>query len=230
VSRSSLRQIVTGAVVLCLSVTTYSLLHYSGLLIPLRTGLIYVGVLVLTCLTDLLVVWRLTNSTDTEYLWIAHQSLKWGLLIAGFWLIEMVTGNLLDARSGTVRTLYFGSSLLAFMLPLFAGIWGSRKSGRVRAGMLMGLWSGIVSGLLAFLILMTITYLFLNIMRSDPQNVLQFQGSGARDLTTFVVGDSLAGATGHLVIGPVLGSGLGLVGGVIGKALGAKPATNENLP
>ena len=94
----------------------------------------------------------------------------------------------------------------------------------------MGLWSGIVSGLLAFLILMTITYLFLNIMRSDPQNVLQFQGSGARDLTTFVVGDSLAGATGHLVIGPVLGSGLGLVGGVIGKALGAKPATNENLP
>ena len=213
---------MTGAVLLCLFITLYSLLRYPGILVPLRTGLIYAVILVLTCLTDLLIIWRLTSRAEAESLWIAHQSLKWGLLIAAFWLIEMVTGNLLDARSGTVRTLYFGSSFLAFLLPLVAGIWGSRRSGNVRAGMLMGLSSGVVSGLLAFLILMTITYLFLNNMLTDPENLLQFQNSGAPDLVTFVIGDSLAGATGHLVIGLVLGPGLGLVGGVIGKALRTK--------
>jgi hypothetical protein len=192
--------------------------------------MIYSGVLVAVLLTYLLIAWRLTGNDDSDSVLAAGLGLNWGLIIAIFWLIEMLAGNLFDGKSSLVRIFYFGSSILAFGLPLFAGIWGSRKSGRVRAGMLMGLWSGIVSGLLAFLILMTITYFFLNIMLRDPQNVLQFQGSGARDLTTFVVGDSLAGATGHLVIGPVLGSGLGLVGGVIGKALGAKPATNENLP
>jgi hypothetical protein len=88
--------------------------------------------------------------------------------------------------------------------------------------MLVGLWSGIVSGPLAFLILMTLTYLFLNTMLHDPQNALQFKESGAPDLVTFIIGDSLAGATGHLVIGLVLGPGLGLIGGVIGKALRAQ--------
>jgi hypothetical protein len=85
--------------------------------------------------------------------------------------------------------------------------------------MLVGLWSGIVSGLLTFLSLMTITYVFLQTMLQDPQNMIQFQGSGARDLATFVIGDSLAGATGHLVIGLVLGPGLGGIGGLIGKGL-----------
>jgi hypothetical protein len=65
---------------------------------------------------------------------------------------------------------------------------------------------------------MVITYLFLNIMLRDPQNILQFGTSGAPDLATFVIGDSLAGAVGHLVIGLVLGPAFGTIGGLLGKA------------
>jgi hypothetical protein len=215
-----------GAVLLCSLVTGYSLLRYPGVLVPLRVGLLYAGVLVVVLLSYLVMVWHLTHSMEAESLWIARLGLNWGLLIAFFWLIEMTTGNLLDAQSGLVRILYFGSSILAFSLPLFAGIWGTRQSGKIRMGMLAGLWSGIISGLLAFLILMTITYLFLNPILQDPQNLSQFQGSGTPDIATFVIGDSLAGATGHLVIGLVLGPASGFMGGVIGKSLSLRPAAN----
>jgi hypothetical protein len=89
----------------------------------------------------------------------------------------------------------------------------------MRNAALIGLWSGIISGLLTFLCLMAITYLFLNIMLRDPQNILQFGTSGAPDLATFVIGDSLAGAVGHLVIGLVLGPAFGTIGTLLGKAL-----------
>jgi hypothetical protein len=218
-SRFSLRQIVTDAVVLCLSVTAYSLLRYPGILVPLRTGMLYSGVLVAVLLTYLLIAWRLTGNDDSDSVLAAGPGLNWGLIIAIFWLIEMLAGNLFDGKSSLVRIFYFGSSILAFGLPLFAGIWGLKKSGRIRDGMLIGLWSGIVSGLLAFLILMMITYLFLNTMLRDPQNALQFKESGAPDLVTFIIGDSLAGATGHLLIGIILGTALGSVGGLLGKGL-----------
>jgi hypothetical protein len=43
--------------------------------------------------------------------------------------------------------------------------------------------------------------------------------SGAPDIVSFVIGDSLAGATGHLIIGAILRPSLGAVGGVVGKSL-----------
>jgi hypothetical protein len=56
-------------------------------------------------------------------------------------------------------------------------------------------------------------------MLEDPQNMLQFQRGSAPDLVTFVMGDSLAGATGHLVIGLILCPGLGTIGGILGRIL-----------
>jgi len=46
-------------------------------------------------------------------------------------------------------------------------------------------------------------------------------------MTTFVIGDSLAGAVGHLVIGLVLGPAFGALGGLVGKVFArqaSKPA------
>jgi hypothetical protein len=117
--------------------------------------------------------------------------------------------------------LYFGSSLVAFTLPLIAGAYEAKRTGNIRTGGLVGLWSGLISGLITFLSLMAITYLFLGTMLQDSENSLQFQESGAPNLVTFVIGDSLAGAIGHLVIGLVLGAGLGILGGMIGKVLAA---------
>jgi hypothetical protein len=216
---SRIRQVVILGIVLVLAVTGYSMLRYPGILLPRRVGLLFAGVLLVALLSYLIITWRLTLHMDSDATWSAHQGLNCGFLIAGFWFLEIVAGNLLDPTYTVVRILYFGSSLVAFSLPLFAGIFGALHSGMIRTGILIGVWSGIVSGLLTFLSLMAVTVVFLNQMLQDPQNILQFQGSGASDLVTFVMGDSLAGATGHLVIGLLLAPGFAAIGAVFGKAL-----------
>jgi hypothetical protein len=220
VGLSFIQKTITIAIAICLLVTGYSLLTHPGILLPLRVGLLFMGILFFTLLSYLIIVWRPARSVDIAPAQVARAGSLWGIVIAGFWLVEIIAGNLLDPQYRLVRLIYYGSSAIAFTLPFFAGVWGGRNTGNTRAGFQVGLWSGITSGVLTFLSLMAVTYLFRNHMLQDPQNILQFQGSRAPDLPTFVIGDSLAGATGHLVIGLILNPLLGTLGGVIGMALG----------
>jgi len=206
-------------IILCLLVVGYSLLRYPTILIPLRTGVLFASVFFLVVLIYGLITWRLSFNTTPEAAWLARASLVWGILIAILWLVEILTGNLGRTESAALKLAYFGATGVALVLSLIAGMWGSMHTGQTRTGALLGLYSGMVSGLLTFLILMAVTYLFLNSFLQDPQNISQFQQSGTADLTAFVIGDSLAGGLGHLVIGLVLGPLLGAIGGVIGKVL-----------
>jgi hypothetical protein len=217
---SFIQKAITIAIVICLLVTGYSLLTHPGIVLPLRVGLLFTGVLLFTLSSYLIIVWRPAGPVDIAAAQVARTGSLWGNVIAVFWLVEIIAGNLLDPQYRLVRLIYYGSSAIAFTLPFFAGAWGAHNAGIPRAGFQVGLWSGITSGLLTFLSLMAVTYLFLNRMLQDPQNFLQFQASAAPDLPTFVIGDSLAGATGHLVIGLILNPLLGALGGVIGIALG----------
>jgi len=225
VSLLFIRRTVVLGIALSLLVTGYSLLRYPAILLPLRVGIVFASVFLVVLLGYIIIAWRLTQSTDSDAAWIANRGLIWGIMIAGFWLMEIVAGNLLDPQHITVQIMYFGPSITAFALPFFAGISGTKHSGTIRTGTLVGLWSGIVSGLLTFLSLMAVTYLFIKHMLEDPENALQFLQSGAPDLVTFVIADSLAGATGHLVIGLVLGPALGAIGGVIRHLLGRRKST-----
>ena len=87
------------------------------------------------------------------------------------------------------------------------------------AGTLAGFWSGLISGLIAFIVLLCMTYFFMNMLQLDPQNIREFQRNSASDLSTSIVGESLAGGANHLWLGPLLGAGLGAIGGVVGAAL-----------
>jgi polyphosphate kinase 2 len=75
-----------------------------------------------------------------------------------------------------------------------------------------------LSPLLGFLGLMAITLLFLGRLRHDPDSLREFQRSHLSDLSAFLVGDSLAGAINHLwLVGPVLGTAAGALGGLLGR-------------
>ena len=215
----SLQLILILGSLLCLLVTGYSLLRYPAILIPLRTGILFASVFFLVLLIYGLITWRLSFSTTTEAVWLARNSLGWGILISIFWFVEIVTGNLSDTGKTTAQFLYFGATGCALIMSFIAGIWGAKQTGSVRSGTLLGLYGGMISGLFTFLILMGVTYLFLPTFLQDPQNVFQFQESGTTDLTAFVIGDSLAGGIGHLIIGLVLGLLLGVIGGVVGNIL-----------
>lgn len=185
----------------------------------MRVGLTFLSIFLAILSIYLILAWQLTQSSSPDDRQVARHGLRWGSLIASFWFIEIVAGNLADSQQIMVQIFYFGAAMIAFVLPLFAGIWEAKQFGTLRAGLLIGLWSGMISGLLSFLFLMAVAYLFLNPLLLDSQNILQFQNSGAPDIVTFVIGDYLAGAMGHLVIGLVFGAGFGILGGMIGKAL-----------
>ncbi len=87
---------------------------------------------------------------------------------------EIVTGNLIapgapGAPPGVA--IDRGATLLAPALPLAAGSIGAYRLEGFRAGALTGLWSRLIGGLIAFLMLMGITYLFLPIFQHDPQTL-----------------------------------------------------------
>jgi hypothetical protein len=208
-----------AGIVLCLLVVGYSLIRYPAILLPVRVGFVFLSIFLVILTIYFILGSRFTQSSSLDQIWILRQGLNWGFLTAGFWLIEIVAGNLADPQKAFVKLIYFGATVIAFVLPLFAGIVGARQFGTIRAGVTTGLWSGMVSGLSTFLILMAVADLFLNTSLKDPQNILQFQNCGAPDMVTFVIGDYLGGAIGHLVIGLVFGAGFGMLGGVIGIIL-----------
>jgi hypothetical protein len=215
--RRLLRRSQLAGTALCLLVTCYSLWRYPGIMTEVGpvAAAVFAAVFVFYCAAAL----YLTHDTRPEANRDARLGLFWGILIAGLWSVEVAAGNLMNPEGFGVPALYFGATALAFIAPLFAGMAGGRQSGRILGGSLVGLFSGLVSGLLTFLIIMGMCHVFLDRLLLDPQNQAEFRRGSAPDIATFVVGDCLAGALGHLVIGLVLGPVLGTIGGVLGKSL-----------
>lgn len=158
---------------------------------------------------------------------ILRWSVRFGLICGGFWIIEMVMGNVIPLPTGTglqvYRGFYVASAAIAFVTPLVAGFVAARVTGRITAGISVGLWTGFISGLIGFLTLMFLTYAFLNtIFSHDPQNMSQYLASQApsqgQSLDSWIVGDSLFASVSHLLaIGFVWGALGGTIGALVGR-------------
>ena len=123
---------------------------------------------------------------------------------------------------------YRFTSLLAYALPLVAGAVGTYSTQRVRSGIAVGFWSGLLSGVIAFLTLMAVAYLFMGTLQHDPQTLQEYAHSGERTLSTYIVGDFLFGACSHLLlIGMVYGTIMAAIGAVVGKAAAVTSTTRE---
>ena len=166
-------------------------------------------------------------------------SLWFGLLSGGCWIIEMVTANLVPLPAGTGLLVYLvvyrGATLLGLALPLVAGFVATRATGRLGAGIAVSFWSGFISGLIAYLTLMFLTYTFLGTFEHDPQTLSQFAQSHRQQptlgLSAFIVGDSLLGSLSHLLlIGLGWGTVLGTVGALLGRVLRRSKATGASYP
>jgi hypothetical protein len=149
--------------------------------------------------------------------------LIFGVLIGLMWMGEVVFGNLGDTVIlGNVRTFHFhayrviGWSFIsgALALTVIAGLVGAYRIGGIRAGLSVGVWSGLMSGAITLVTILVVTVLFRDSLLMAPSNIAEFAGSAPR-----MYSDALGAGVNHLWIGPLLGLTLGWVGAVVGNRL-----------
>ena len=183
-------------------------------------GLVY---LVLFILALLIYSWfalsRTKARTQAEQVSLRTGTL-WGLLCSMVWVIELLVANVVSLGWGWLHlVLYFGSTLTGYVLPGLAGLLAASRSRHMVSGLQAGLLTGMMGALAIFLTSLFLSAFLLQAGQHDPQTMREFAHSGLPDLTTYLVGDYLAGMIVHLWIGLITGLFLGILGGMVGKAL-----------
>jgi hypothetical protein len=166
-----------------------------------------------------------------------HTGVGLGAILGLLWVVEIGVNNVFPACQAPVGTRdAIDDAIWALIGLLTLGVAGlaSHRRGGSAPGAKIGLWSGIVSGLFAYLAGLLVVDLFLGAVVADPELVANFPASQFPDLATYatfaIVGASpLVGAAGHLwLLGIAAGTLLGAVGGLAGtlttKVLGRKTA------
>src|SRR5689334_4456209 len=81
-------------VVFCLGIGGYSLLRYPSILTPLSMGVIYLALFMATLAGYVIIALRWLHPSTPEAIYAMRQGSRWGLVICGLWLIEVIAGNL----------------------------------------------------------------------------------------------------------------------------------------
>jgi hypothetical protein len=168
-----------------------------------------------------------TRSGTVEARIALQRRICWGLLCGGVWFIELLVANLLGPQIGWLYfVLYYGSAFTGYLLPGLAVGLSAWRTGRIESGIVAGLLTGMCGGLMIWLVAIVLDPLFLRVGQHDPQIIRAFEHSGLPDLTTYLVGDTLAGLIVHLWLGLLTGFCLGLVCGALGKAFTNAPGSS----
>jgi hypothetical protein len=133
-----------------------------------------------------------------------------GLCVGAAWLMVVTPVG----PAAVEKDLVFVPLTVALLAPAVTAALAGRASRDARAGTAAGLWSGLVGGLLLFIIWVTTTYVR-DGRPYDAQMLRDFHASGSRDLAAYAVSDNLGAALGLLLIVPVVALALGsLAGGI----------------
>jgi hypothetical protein len=130
-----------------------------------------------------------------------------GVVVGAAWFAILAPPHALKAW-------VFVPLLAALVVPAAAGALAGRASRDARAATGAALWSGLVGGLLVFLVWVAETY-----ARDggpyDAQLLRDFRRSGSHDLVAYAVSDNVGAAIGLLVIIPTVAVA---VGSLVGRA------------
>jgi hypothetical protein len=137
-----------------------------------------------------------------------------GAAAAPLWVGSLAADFLSD--SGRLSAIAVATGIAAAAALLFAGA----RSGSGGAGVRAGLCGGLVVGLAGCVTLLALAYLATGHVTADPALAAQFRTSGARDLPTYAVGETMAAAVNQLWLAPAAGAVLGALGGVAAQARG----------
>lgn len=161
---------------------------------------------------------------------VRRLSCVFGFLIGAMWMVEILVGNLGGTSVfGNLREFHpriFSIAPLfavgAAGLPVLGGVVAAWRTRSIGAAIRVGAWSGMLSGIIAGITIMSIAILFHDAMMKDSSNIHEFALSAHRppseaELSAFLYWDALGGSLNHIWIGPLLGVTIGGIGAIIGK-------------
>ena len=136
------------------------------------------------------------GETLLEYIFLPQDNTVWGL-----------------TEFGSVFFLYFLSSL-----------WVAYHRNRIRSGVLSAVLSAMVSALIWLLAVLIVFYVFRGTVRQAhvfqvEGNYEDFANSGMTDFNAFIMEDFLGAGFFHLLLGPLLATILGVIGGLLGRGI-----------
>jgi hypothetical protein len=168
-------------------------------------------------------------------------SITLGFLIGGMWFGEIFVGNLAGTTVlGNLGEYHPGIYAIAawfavgaVIVTLMGGMFAAYRTGSIAAALRVGAWSGLISGGIVFVTVVTLVLLFHGAMMKDPSNIHEFAKTAHRvpteaELSSFLFWDALGGGANHIWIGPLLGVTAGGIGAVFGKFqfLSERPSTS----
>ena len=203
-------------VLVCLVAARYS---YSRLSTIESAG----GVILLLVVTA--VFWFFRNRTvlhNTKP--VSDTTLILGIVLGLLWMVEISINNFITPPlpgRDIIDNIFWGLISVAILV---YSVRSSFQDDSFLNGVKVGLWNGIISGLLACCMALLMIVFGMNFILHDPLNIAEWAANtGTTDASTmaaYFAFETFAGAFGHLVlIGAILSSLLGAFGGVIGKGL-----------
>jgi hypothetical protein len=226
--RSTLRNVMLVGTGIDIVLLVYGLAAYPSSRGTTNEDLLLEALLVVLLFMYLYATLFGTREYDPVDHWIHRQGIVFGLAVGALWAGEVLNGSLGDTTLfGSLRSVNLGLYraigqtfivCIPVLLLLAAGQAG-RKTGQVAAGVQVGLWSGLIGGLVALGILLLTTFFFMGVLVFSPSNLSEFSASGEGDLVAFLVKNARIAGTAYLAIGLVLGAALGALGGLLGRSL-----------
>jgi len=145
-----------------------------------------------------------------------------GTVAGAMWSVEIWAGGPAKFSRTVEQSVGGAFVLLAVASTLAAGICVGLRDDDRGSAVRAGLFAGLSSGVVVFLVATTMTLATLPTLASRSDYQQQYSSSHATDIDTFLTGDILAAVTAHLVINLSLG--------MLGAALGAFIASRRGAP
>jgi predicted histidine transporter YuiF (NhaC family) len=155
-----------------------------------------------------------THAQTSEDSMVLRDGVKWGLAVGCAWaVVAIVPVNVFVANDEAGAPFWFLGLFSGLLLPFAAGAAGAIKTGSVRIGMRFGFWSGVVGGLIGFLVVVAVGFseaflpslqVWADRARTEPERI------GETLLLALVI---------LCLFGIILGAIAGTVGGWIGLRL-----------
>jgi hypothetical protein len=190
---------------------------------PLTTAESWVGLVLLLGTAALWRAWGRRADRFGHLAWIPS-AIRLGWILGLLWVVEIGINNYV-APPLPLRDIIDNAFWAVIALGILAAaIRFGFRTDRIAAGIAVGAWSGLVSGLLACLMALQVIVFGMQFLTHDPLNVAEWaergSGSGAPTMAAYFAYQTLAGAFLHLtVLGVGMGGLLGVVGGIIGKGI-----------